>query len=148
MGLDPVLVEVRYCEAIRGSLISVHGKLDRGGRTHLESVCELATASSQAVVVDLCGCTSIDAGGLRVLLSSERSAAERSVPFAVVSLPGAPITRLVASVAVHRLAVHPNRFAALAALAAQCTAQTLHARRAPCGVKRRLDKPEGARSGA
>lgn len=99
------------------TIVSVSGEIDMAAKAALPAALSSAAAASNAVVVDLSGCSFMDSVGLHALMAAVRSAEQRGVAFSVVCVPDSAPLRLLQVTGSERLfTVWADRPAAIAAV--------------------------------
>jgi anti-sigma B factor antagonist len=109
-------VESRSGSAI--AVVSLDGELDLAVLDVLEEALAARPGDEVGLVVDLSDLGFIDSAGIQALVSARDGLEESGTPHAFVVIPGSSVERILSMTGLlERLASHPDRDSALAAVA-------------------------------
>ena len=98
------------------TVVAVTGELDAASTAELEAPLSEASASADAVVLDLTGCQFVDSTGLHAIIDTRSAIEQRGGRFALCCTPNGPVARVIEVALPGMMELHPTRDAALQSL--------------------------------
>lgn len=114
---EPDLLEVDVSRERGATVVAVSGELDAASTPDLQEPMEAAVATADAIVLDLSGCEFVDSTGLHAIIDARADVQGRGGRFAICCVKRGPVARVIEVALPGVIELHPDRDAALDAVA-------------------------------